>query len=466
MPKAAFHNLGCKVNATELETVMEQFRRAGYELVPFDEPADVYVVNTCTVTNIADRKSRQMLHRARRENPQAVVAAMGCYVQNEKKNEQTSRLAEDGIDLAVGNDHKGELLALVEEALAARAASPSGTPAFTERITDLTRKTPFEELGSARVRTHTRAFVKIEDGCNQFCSYCAIPYARGRVRSRDPQAIVEEVRALAAQGAKEIVFAGIHISSYGTDFVPPERRRTDIPFYGEPGLADLADMVAAVPGIERIRLGSLEPRILTEAFVKQIAANPKVCPQFHLSLQSGCTETLRRMNRHYTAKEFAEGCRLLRAYYDDPALTTDVIAGFPGETKEEFAATRAFVKEIGFARMHIFPFSLRKGTAAERLPDHVSTKDKTVRAALLADENRKLAAAYEERHLGKEAEWLAEETVTLDGRVMTVGCTREYLRAAVPGTIAPNTVICGVLKEQVADGESGLLLLRSGMDEI
>jgi len=326
MKKAALHNLGCKVNAYETEAMQQMLEEAGYEIVPFSEKADVYVINTCSVTNMADRKSRQMIHRARKRNDKAVVVAAGCYVQTKEKE----ALADDAIDILIGNNQKAELIRRLDEFFAERAAK-------VEAVVDINHIPQcFEELPLSKTAEHTRAFIKVQDGCNQFCSYCIIPYARGRVRSRKPESVLEEVKRLAEKGYQEVVLTGIHLSSYGVDC--------------EDTLLHLIQEVHKVEGIRRIRLGSLEPRIITEEFVRALSGLEKICPHFHLSLQSGCDETLQRMNRKYTTAEYEAACALLRRYFEHPAVTTDVIVGFPGETEEEFAVTEAFLKRIHFMR--------------------------------------------------------------------------------------------------------------------
>lgn len=393
MRKAAFHNLGCKVNSYETDVMIQAFKEAGYEIVPFESAADVYVVNTCTVTAIADRKSRQMLHRAKKLNPGALVVAVGCYVETDR-----AKLEADGaVDLLVGNNRKSRIVELVEEALT------RGTREIMDReVAELSGHPEYERM-TLISPGQTRAYVKIQDGCNQFCTYCIIPYARGRIRSRESADILEEVRGLAERGIKEIVLTGIHISSYGMDLDPERRSR----------LIDLIEALDVVPGIERIRLGSLEPRILTEDFVARLAALPRVCPHFHLSLQSGSSATLARMRRQYTAEDFREGVRRLRAAYDRPALTADVIVGFPGETEEEFAETYAFLKEIDFYEIHVFRYSKRRGTPAAVMPDQVPDSVKAERSDLLEALIRERAGAYRRSFAGERAEVLLEEETGL-----------------------------------------------------
>ena len=409
--KAALHNLGCKVNAYETEAMQELLEQAGYEIVPFQEKADVYIINTCTVTNMADRKSRQMLHRARKMNPEAVVAACGCYVQ-EKPDE-----AADCVDIVIGNNRKKEIVRILEEYENSRDGEKKRPGEPLKDLVDIGHTKEYEELSLSRTAEHTRAYIKVQDGCNQFCSYCIIPYARGRVRSRSKAHVLEEVQALAVAGYQEVVLTGIHLSSYGID-------------NGE-DLLSLILAVHEVEGIRRIRLGSLEPRIITEEFVRTISGLPKMCPHFHLSLQSGCTETLKRMNRRYTAEEYFEKCELLRKYFHEPALTTDVIVGFPGETQEEFEASRAFVDKVDFYETHVFKYSRREGTKAAVMPDQVPEPVKAERSAILLELSKKKQKAYEKRLLGTTQEVLIEEEIERDGEIWQVGHTREYVKAGI-----------------------------------
>ena len=409
--KAALHTLGCKVNAYETEAMQELLEQAGYEIVPFQEKADVYIINTCTVTNMADRKSRQMLHRARKMNPEAVVAACGCYVQ-EKPDE-----AADCVDIVIGNNRKKEIVRILEEYENSRDGEKKRPGEPLKDLVDIGHTKEYEELSLSRTAEHTRAYIKVQDGCNQFCSYCIIPYARGRVRSRSKAHVLEEVQALAGAGYQEVVLTGIHLSSYGID-------------NGE-DLLSLILAVHEVEGIRRIRLGSLEPRIITEEFVRTSSGLPKMCPHFHLSLQSGCTETLKRMNRRYTAEEYFEKCELLRKYFHEPALTTDVIVGFPGETQEEFEASRAFVDKVDFYETHVFKYSRREGTKAAVMPDQVPEPVKAERSAILLELSKKKQKAYEERLLGTTQEVLIEEEIERDGEIWQVGHTREYVKAGI-----------------------------------
>ncbi len=427
MKRAAVHNLGCKVNSYELDVMVQQLKELGYELVPFEERADLYLVNTCSVTSIADRKSRQMLHRARKNNPEALVIAAGCYVETDRQ-----KLEEDPlVDLCIGNNRKGSLKEILLDHQAGRL------PGKSTRA-DLTEKPAFEAM-QLNAPGRTRADIKIQDGCNQFCSYCIIPYARGRIRSREAEDILEEIRSLASEGVKEVVLTGIHISSYGKEKGrEPDRE-----------LLSLLTRIQLLAGIERIRLGSLEPRIITPAFAAGIRRLSKVCPHFHLSLQSGCDATLRRMNRHYTAAEYKRGVEILREAYDRPAITTDVIVGFPGETEEEFAVTRQFLQEIAFYEIHVFKYSVRKGTAAEKFPNQCPDAVKAARSDLLLEMTHRDAAAYRESFLGEREEVLLEEALTVDGRAYYVGHTMRYVEAMVPaeghrsGEMVTGTV-CGV----------------------
>lgn len=410
MKKAALHNLGCKVNAYETEAMQELLEQGGYEIVPFREGADIYIINTCTVTNIADRKSRQMLHKAKKMNPDAVVVAAGCYVQTMEQKGQVDPC----IDIVIGNNKKQDLLRILRE----YEESQKG---FREEILDINHTEEYETLHLTKTAEHTRAYIKVQDGCNQFCSYCIIPYARGRVRSRKKADVVEEVEGLAANGYKEVVLTGIHLSSYGVDFRGEEQET----------LLSLIQAVHEVEGIERIRLGSLEPRIITEELTRTIADLNKVCPHFHLSLQSGCDETLKRMNRRYTAEEYYEKCLLLRKYFQNPALTTDVIVGFPGETQEEFEASMAFVDKVDFYETHIFKYSRREGTKAAAMEHQVDDQEKARRSSLLLELDKQKRLKYEESFLGNTVEVLMEEPVTKDGETYMTGHTKEYIKIAL-----------------------------------
>ena len=410
MKKAALHNLGCKVNAYETETMQEMLEKAGYEIVPFREGADIYIINTCTVTNIADRKSRQMLHRARKMNPDAIVVAAGCYVQAQAEKEEVDPC----IDIVLGNNRKKDLIAVLEEYRQKKAGGEC-----LEEVEDISRTREYESLSLTRPGDHTRAYIKVQDGCNQFCTYCIIPYARGRVRSREIDDVIREVRALAENGYREVVLTGIHLSSYGIDFD------------GERHLLELIRAVHRVDGICRIRLGSLEPGIITEEFAQALAALPKMCPHFHLSLQSGCDATLKRMNRRYTSGEYEEKCRILRKYFDRPALTTDVIVGFPGETEEEFRQSMEFVDKVDFYETHIFKYSRREGTKAAVMEDQISEQVKAKRSALMISLGERKRQAYEESFIGSEVEVLVEEPDTINGKEVQTGHTKEYIKVAL-----------------------------------
>lgn len=401
----AFHNLGCKVNAYELNVVKQSFEQKGYRIVPFDENADIYVINTCTVTNIADRKSRQMLHQAKKRNPDAVVVALGCYVQTGK----SAAGMDSCIDLAIGNNRKKDTAELVEAFLQKREP-------YADAVIDISHTDEYEEMQLVKTGEHTRAYIKIQDGCNQFCSYCIIPYARGRVRSRCREDICREIRGLAAGGCKEFVLTGIHISSYGCG--------TD------DELTDLIEDIHEIPGVERIRIGSLEPRIVTDVFVQKLSSMPKICPHFHLSLQSGCDETLKRMNRHYTTDEYRRGVELLRSCFENPAITTDVIVGFPGETKEEFLQTKRFLEEMRFFEMHIFPYSLRKGTLAAKMPKQTDGETKKKRVHELLKLEAEQSKEYRVQFIGKTEEVLWEEAKEIRGKRCVIGHTKRYVKAA------------------------------------
>ena len=406
MKKAALHNLGCKVNAYETEAMQHLLEEAGYEIVPFTQKADVYVINTCSVTNMADRKSRQMLHKAKKNNPDSIVVAAGCYVQTSEKEV----LNDLSVDIVIGNDRKHDLVRLLEE---------YSLDSVNDTVDDINDgKHDFEELFIDQTKEHTRAFIKVQDGCNQFCSYCIIPYARGRVRSRRFENVIAEVERLAANGFKEVVLTGIHLSSYGVDFEE------------DTGLLELIQAVNAVKGIERIRLGSLEPKIVTEHFASELSKLDKICPHFHLSLQSGCDATLKRMNRKYTTKEYERGCELLRKYFVHPAITTDVIVGFPGETEEEFEQTKAYLEHIHFYEMHIFKYSKRKGTRAAVMPDQIDEQIKAARSEKLIALGHDMSKAFRKFYIGKNEEVLFEEKAVIGDKEYFVGYTKEYVKVA------------------------------------
>ena len=406
MKKAALHNLGCKVNAYETEAMQHLLEEAGYEIVPFTQKADVYVINTCSVTNMADRKSRQMLHKAKKNNPDSIVVAAGCYVQTSEKEV----LNDLSVDIVIGNDRKHDLVRLLEE---------YSLDSENDTVDDINDgKHDFEELFIDQTKEHTRAFIKVQDGCNQFCSYCIIPYARGRVRSRRFENVIAEVERLAANGFKEVVLTGIHLSSYGVDFEEAT------------GLLELIQAVNAVKGIERIRLGSLEPKIVTVHFASELSKLDKICPHFHLSLQSGCDATLKRMNRKYTTKEYERGCELLRKYFVHPAITTDVIVGFPGETEEEFEQTKAYLEHIHFYEMHIFKYSKRKGTRAAVMPDQIDEQIKAARSEKLIALGHDMSKEFRKFYIGKNEEVLFEEKAVIGDKEYFVGYTKEYVKVA------------------------------------
>lgn len=410
--KVALHNLGCKVNAYEVEAMQQLLENAGYETVPFEEGADVYVINTCTVTNIADRKSRQMLHKAKKMNPDAIVVATGCYAQAD-----TEKLKEDvAVDLILGNNQKTQIVEALEEYEKEHAKQV--------QVIEINHTKEYEELSIASTAEHVRAYIKVQDGCNQFCTYCIIPFARGRVRSRKIQEVLKEVETLAEKGYKEVVLTGIHLSSYGLDF-PKEERES---------LLSLIQEVSKVTGISRIRLGSLEPRIITEEFLKGIVDTGKVCPHFHLSLQSGCNRTLKNMNRRYSAEEYAEKCALIRKFYPAPALTTDVIVGFPQETEKDFEESYEFVKNIHFYETHIFKYSRRQGTKAAAMDGQLTEAVKAQRSDKMLELHEVRAKEYEEAMIGKEMEILLEEEIEIDGKQWYVGHSREYVRAVIHRT--------------------------------
>lgn len=427
MKKAALHNLGCKVNAYETEAMQQILEGAGYQIVPFTEYADVYVINTCSVTNMADRKSRQMLHRAKKLNPDAVVVGAGCYVQTK----EAQALVDEAIDIVIGNNKKHELLALLEE--------HESTKQRTKSIIDINHeKQEYEEMFLSKTAEHTRAFIKVQDGCNQFCSYCIIPFARGRVRSRNAKDVLNEIAHLAENGYQEVVLTGIHLSSYGVD--------TD------DNLLHLIEQVHEIEGIKRIRLGSLEPRIVTEEFAKRLSELPKICPHFHLSLQSGCDATLQRMNRRYDTAEYERGCDILRKYFEHPAITTDVIVGFPGETEEEFETTRKYLEHIHFYEMHIFQYSKREGTKAAVMPNQIPEQVKKQRSAVLLASEQQMSKEFREYYVGKPVEALLEEPFEWNGKTYFTGYTKEYVKVAYEACEdKTNQFVQGILKGQLTE---------------
>lgn len=406
MKKCALHSLGCKVNSYETQAMQKMMESAGYEIVPFgEEIADIYIINTCSVTNIADRKSRQMIHKAKKLNPEAVVAAAGCYVESAGDN------IDEDVDIVIGNNEKSHLIEILNEYF---------EHMDKEKSVDIGKATDFDELNIDSPLEHTRAYVKIQDGCNRFCSYCIIPYVRGRIRSRKPDDVMAEIKRVAASGCKEVVLTGIHLSSYGLDFKDSMVK-----------LIDVIEAVNRIEGIERIRLGSLEPLIVTEEFVRRLAKCKKICPHFHLSLQSGCDETLKRMNRRYNVDEYYKGVELLREYFPDAAVTTDVIVGFPGETEEEFNITKKYLEKVCFYEMHVFKYSRRKGTAADKMPDQIPENIKSERSTELLELNEILSNGYREKYIGKKVKVLLEENHIIENKKYIIGFTDTYVRVAL-----------------------------------
>ena len=449
MKTVAFHTLGCKVNTYETEAMQQLMESAGYRCVEFGERADVYIVNTCSVTNIADRKSRQMLHRARKMNEDAIVVAAGCYVESAK-----NKIDEDlSIDIIVGNNNKNDIVNIINEYLQDKIKN--------KFIIDINKETEYEEFNISKINDHTRAFIKVQDGCNQFCSYCIIPFTRGRVRSRKMENIIDEVKSLSASGYKEIVLTGIHLSSYGVDFLDEsynkrmekltQTEESDEEFVTKNELLCLIENIANIEGIERVRIGSLEPRIIQESFIKSLSKIDKFCPHFHLSLQSGCDKTLKSMNRKYTADEFYEGVKLIRKYFASPAITTDIIVGFPGETKKDFEESKTFVEKVKFYETHIFPYSIREGTKAANMPQ-VDGNEKVRRANILNEINLKNQKEFRTSRIGKEDELLCEEIFIKDGIEYFTGYTKEYVKVAVLNSdLKTNDIVSGRVVDFLTD---------------
>lgn len=425
--RAAIVTLGCKVNQYETDAMYGMLKEAGVSMVDSKETADIYIVNTCSVTNMAERKSRQMLHRAKKKNPDVVVAAVGCYAQVGKEE-----LAKDeNIDLIIGNNKKKDLVQILEDYI--------GASSHKSEVLDIARDRTYENLQVKQLKEHTRAYIKVQDGCNQFCSYCIIPYARGRVRSREKEDILQEIRMLANDGCQEFVITGIHVTSYGKDL-------KDIT------LIDLLEEISEVPGVRRIRLGSLEPGFITEDTVMRLSRIKSFCPHFHLSLQSGCDSVLERMNRKYTTVQVREKCDCIRRHFDSPALTTDIIVGFPGETEEEFEQTRAFLEEINLYEMHVFKYSIRKGTKAADMTPQVDAQIKTARSSVLLEMSQRHQREFEEKQLGSIREVLIEEKVHGENDLYT-GHTKEYIKVAVYSSQPlENQTIQVKLKEISPDG--------------
>lgn len=412
--KIALHNLGCKVNNYEMDVMAQKIKEAGGIIVPFGEKADIYIINTCTVTNIADRKSRQMLHKAKKENPDSVVVAVGCYVETGIEGVKK----DECIDLAIGNNKKSEIVEILDEFLEIRNETDDKTLGGTS-IIDINKTSEYEDMTLNELPGRTRAYIKIQDGCNQFCTYCVIPYARGRIRSRDMEEILSEIKGLVQKGCKEVVLTGIHISSYGVD-------------KGQSAVIDLVEKINDIEGLERVRLSSLEPRIITKENAKRLGALDKLCPHFHLSLQSGSDSVLKRMNRHYTAADFKNGVEYLREVFGDPAITTDIIVGFPGETEEEFEECRKFVEDINFYEIHVFKYSPRKGTVAAGMKEQLTDRQKSERSDVLLDLTKAQSKSYREGFLGKELSVLWEDTEEINKITYVIGHTDRYVRVAVP----------------------------------
>ena len=448
MKRVALHNLGCKVNAYEMEVMQQKLSENGYSVVPFAPGADIYIINTCTVTNIADRKSRQMLHKAKKMNPDAIVVAAGCYVQTG----EAEVLTDDCVDLVVGNNRKKDIVEILETFQKQRILGGKTDKTLgNTTVPDINHTDEYEEMQLTHTTDHTRAYIKVQDGCNQFCSYCVIPYARGRVRSRKREDILNEIRQLVLKGYQEFVITGIHLSSYGLDFITKEsgdylkgKKNIREAAYEKEYLLDLLGEIQQIDGVKRIRLGSLEPRIVTERFAKRLSQMDKICPHFHLSLQSGSDTVLKRMNRHYSTEEYSEGVKFLRKYFNDPAITTDIITGFPGETETEFQETVEFARKTAFYEIHIFKYSRRKGTVADRMDGQLTEAVKAERSKELQCRNEKDSEAYRQRHLGKEMEALLEEQKMINGKTYMVGYTREYIQVAVEtGENLSNRIVTG-----------------------
>nr|WP_270248814.1 tRNA (N(6)-L-threonylcarbamoyladenosine(37)-C(2))-methylthiotransferase MtaB [Coprococcus catus] len=438
----AFCTLGCKVNQYETDAMRGSFEAEGYEVKEFSQEASVYVINTCTVTNMADRKSRQMMHRAKKKNPDGIIVAVGCYVQAAKEQLEEDTL----IDLVIGNNMKSQVVQIVEQYI----QDNRHTEDRDAYVADIAHSHEYETMHIETVSEHTRAYIKIQDGCNQFCSYCIIPYARGRVRSRKLEDILQEVRNLTANGYKEIVLTGIHISSYGLDFEHTADEQEDYVPFKNSALIDLIEALSGIEGLERIRLGSLEPRIITENFVRRLCKVPQICPHFHLSLQSGCDETLKRMNRHYTTALYLEKCGILRQYFDRPALTTDVIVGFPGETEEEFAQTERFLETVHFSDMHIFKYSKRRGTKAADMPNQIDPQLQSVRSEKLIALGKRMKDDFLEACKDQEQIVLIEEETEIDGTKYMTGHSKNYIRCAFEmDGLVPNMVIKGTINSKL-----------------
>ncbi|MFI3213398.1 MAG: MiaB/RimO family radical SAM methylthiotransferase [Eubacteriales bacterium] len=445
MKNVALHNLGCKVNAYEIEVMQQNLQEKGYQIVPFAPGADIYIINTCTVTNIADRKSRQMLHKAKKMNPEAIVVATGCYVQTGTEEV----VMDECIDLAIGNNKKKDLLPILEQFIEEQKEEheeilKSQKTLHDTTIIDINHTSEYEEMTLTYAGEHTRAYIKVQDGCNQFCSYCIIPFARGRVRSRKQEAVINEIKGLVSRGYQEVVITGIHLSSYGIDFVSGDKgdyleikeenkgiKDARAIAFEKKYLLNLIKQIHQIDGLERIRLGSLEPRIITKEFATELSNMEKICPHFHLSLQSGCDATLKRMNRHYTAEEYKEKVEILRTVFDNPAITTDVIVGFPDESNEEFVETKKFLEIIRFYEMHIFKYSKRHGTVAASMVNQVQDHIKAKRSEVLLELEKEQSLSYRENYIGKTVKVLIEESKVIDGKSYQVGHTTTYIKVAI-----------------------------------
>ena len=448
MKTVAFHNLGCKVNAYEIEMMQQNALKAGWQIVNFSQKADIYVINTCSVTNIADRKSRQMLHKAKKTNPKAIVVAVGCYAQTDTKG----ALSDDAVDIVIGNNHKEKLVDIINEYEQSHVKKAV--------VDDISTPIKYEDYSIEGSSERTRVDIKIQDGCDQFCTFCIIPFARGRIRSRDPKDVVDEIKRLAEAGFKEVVLTGIHLSSYGLDL---RKERTSYNLvakedYTNLDLIDVIKRVSKIEGIERIRLGSLEPRIITRQFLESISSIDKVCPHFHLSLQSGCDETLKRMNRRYTTDEYKAGVKLIREYYDHPAITTDIIVGFPGESKEEFQKTCSFVEDIDFYETHIFKYSRRHGTVADTMPGQLTEAVKAQRSDVLEKINDIHMKRFMTAVLDSTQEILTEEQTVIDGKTYTLGHTKNYIMMAIEGAYEKNLIIRGKVASFL---QNSIMLLKT-----
>ena len=447
MKKVAFHNLGCKVNSYEMEYVQQAFKEKGYEIVHFSQIADIYVINTCTVTNVADQKSRQMCHKARKKNPEAIVIALGCFVQTDIEG----ACRDDSIDILIGNNHKAETVDILEEYL----NNNNSLSDKCKYVSNLKEPVCYEKMKLKGSMEHTRVSIKIQDGCDQYCSYCAIAFARGHIRSRALDDILEEVRTLSKKGFMEVVLTGIHLSSYGLDKAEREGNYNKAASGGEYTNKDLLDVIKAVGEIEeirRIRLGSLEPRIITREFLEGLKDTDKMCPHFHLSLQSGSDTVLKRMNRHYCASEFLEKIELIREYFPDAAIMTDVIVGFPGETEEEFFDSREFLKKADFFRVHVFKYSKRSGTVAANMPNQITDRVKSLRSELLIEDNAQRERDFAGRNIGKEVSVLLEDEEQIDGITYKMGYTMNYVRCAIKAEDCPEKgIVKGYGKALLSD---------------